>query len=170
MDCRLNDIAQMLEELKNGASTKSHLCKMIANTPDLADAPAEKVHSCSISFSNTLAGSQADSTMAAHSEFAHEIIQKTVTTHPFISHKPELRKFFDELKDTIRSFGPSGFPSEMRYPHAISIQRPSLPGCEMPPIDKVVQLIRNPNCKLQLCDPLFQTRVLVLLRIKEERR
>lgn len=168
MDRRLNDIAEMLEELKNDASTKNHLCKHIVHTPDLAGMPAEILHSCSTGLNNTPPDTQADSTMAAHSEFAHDIIQKAVTSQPFISHKPEMRKFFDELKDTIRSFGPSDFPSEMSYPNATPIQRHSLLGCEMPPIDKVVQVIRNPNCKPQLCNLSCQKRIFVLLRIKQE--
>lgn len=60
-----------------------------------------------------------------------------------------MHKAFTALKVTIRSFGPIGLSTESSFPHATPIQRPSLRGCEMPPIEKVVELIRNPNCKLQ---------------------
>ena len=158
MDRRLNDIVGMLEELKNSSPTQSHSPKKTAHTPEgaLPSAEGPPGRSFTPQVTNIIPGSQSDSTMAAHSEFAHDIIQRTVTTDPSMSDNPEMRKFFDELKDTIRSFGPSGLPTETSYPHATPIQRPSLRGCEMPPIEKVVEVIRNPNCKLQQYFCLFK--------------
>lgn len=152
MGRQLSDIVEMLGELKSNMPTQSHSSKQPAHTPECFIPSAEN----SVTLNNTIPGTQSDSTMAAHSEFAHDIIQRTVTTDPSMSDNPEMRKFFDELKDTIRSFGPSGLPTETSYPHATPIQRPSLRGCEMPPIEKVVEVIRNPNCKLQQYFCLFK--------------
>lgn len=148
MDRRLDDVVKMLEEMKYNM----HSPNKPAHTPEDVTPPTENQHGCSgrsVEPNRTKSSSQSDSTMAAHSEFAHDFIQKTVTTDPLMSHNPEMRKAFTALKDTIRSFGLNGFPTESSFPHAITIQRPSLRGCEMPPIEKVVELIRNPNCKLQ---------------------
>lgn len=152
MDRRLDDVVKMLEELKYNISANSHSSNKPAHTPEHTISPTEDQSGRSghpVELNSTKPSSQSDSTMAAHSEFAHDFIQKTVTTDPSMNHNPEMRKAFGALKDTIRSFGLSGFPAEMSFPHATPIQRPSLRGCEMPPIEKVVELIRNPNCKLQ---------------------
>lgn len=152
MDRRLDDVVKMLEELKCNMSAKSHSSNKPANTPEHTTSPTENQPASSghsVELNRTKLSSQSDSTMAAHSEFAHDFIQKTVTTDPSMNHNPEMREAFTALKDTIKSFGLSGFPTELSFPHATPIQRPSLRGCEMPPIEKVVELIRNPNCKLQ---------------------
>lgn len=152
MDRRLDDVVKMLEELKYNMPANDHSSNKPAHTPEDATPPAENQHGRSghsVELNRTKPNSQSDSTMAAHSEFAHDFIKKTVTTDPSMSQNPEMRKAFTALKDTIRSFGLSGVPAESSFPHAIPIQRPSLRGCEMPPIEKVVELIRNPNCKLQ---------------------
>lgn len=153
MDRRLDDVVKMLEELKYNMPANSHSSNKPAHTiPEDVTPPTVNQHgrsSSSVELNRTKPSSESDSTMAAHSEFAHDFIQKTVTTDPLMSHNPDMRKAFTALKDTIRSFGLNGFPTESSFPHAIPIQRPSLRGCEMPPIEKVVGLIRNPNCKLQ---------------------
>lgn len=152
MDRRLDDVVKMLEDLKCNMPASSHSSNKPAHTPEDATPPTENQHGRSghaSELNRTKPNSQSDSTMAAHSEFAHDFVQKTFTTDPSMSRNPEMRKAFTALKDTIRSFGLNGFPTEPSFPHAIPIQRPSLRGCEMPPIEKVVELIRNPNCKLQ---------------------
>lgn len=172
MDRRLNDVVRMLEELKNKMPTSSHPSGKTAHTTEDAFQPVENQPGHSVKPNNTIPGCQSDSTMAAHSEFAHDFIQKTVTTDASVSHDPEMHKVFTALKDTIRSFGPSGVPTSLSYPHAVPIQRPSLRGCEMPPIEKVVELIRNPNCKLQHHFSLFETpyfRFLNLCPLRSER-
>lgn len=165
MDRRLSDIVEMLAELKSDTPTKNHSSRKIAHTPEVQTLPAERPSNRLIKLPNPLPGSQSDSTMAAHSEFAHDIVQKTVTADPSMSHNPEMRKFFNELKDTIRSFGPSGLPTETSYPYATPIQRPSLRGCEMPPIEKVVEVIRNPNCKLQHTWSLLESHCFQLISV-----
>lgn len=152
MDRRLDDAVKMLEELKCNMSANSHSSNKSAHTPEHTISPTEDQSGRSdhsVELNRTKPSSQSDSTMAAHSEFAHDFIQKTVTTDLSMNHNPEMRKAFTELKDTIKSFGISGFPTELSFPHANPIQRPSLRGCEMPPIEKVMELIRKPNCKLQ---------------------
>lgn len=160
MDRRLDDVVKMLEDLKYNLPANSHPSNEQAHSPEHATPPTENQHGHSghsVELNRIKPVSQSDSTMAAHSEFAHDFVHKTVTTDPSMSHDPEMRKAFTALKDTIRSFGLSGFPTEPSFPHANPIQRPSLRGCEMPPIEKVVELIRSPNCKLQHPISLFKT-------------
>lgn len=159
MDRRLDDVVKMLEELKCNTPANSHPSNKPARTPGDAPPPTDNQRDRSehsVESSNTVTASLSDSTMAAYSEFAHDFIQKTVTADPSMSHNPEMRKAFASLKDTIRSFGPSSLSTESSFPHAAPIQRRSPRGYKMPPIEKVVELIRNPDCKLHRSIPLFK--------------
>lgn len=152
MDRRLDEVVKMLEELKYKLPATSPSSSEQEHAPAHATPLTDSQHGRSghsVELNRTKPGSQCDSTMAAHSEFAHDFVHKTVTTDPSMSQDPEMRKAFTALKDTIRSFGLSGYPTEPSFPRATPIQRPSLRGLEMPPIEKVVELIRSPNCKLQ---------------------
>lgn len=158
MDRRLDDVVKMLEELKCNVPANSHPSSKPARTLGGAPPPTDNQRDRSgpsVELNNTVTASQSDSTMAAYSEFAHDFIQKTVTADPSMSHNPEMHKAFAALKDTIRSFGPSSLSTESSFPHATSIRR-SPRGYEMPPIEKVVELIRSPDCKLHHRIPLLK--------------
>lgn len=80
--------------------------------------------------------------MAAHSQFAKEFLQKIIG-----GDCAEMHDSLDSLSQVVAALRQQTVASEMSYPHARPIQRPSLPRCKMPPFEKTIPLIRMAECK-----------------------
>ncbi|KAF4962809.1 hypothetical protein FSARC_9131 [Fusarium sarcochroum] len=83
---------------------------------------------------------EGDSSLAAHSAFANEFLQKVAVTNSLQDSSPELCDTLDELSCIITQEAAAG--DELAYPHARPIQRVNLPEYEMPPFKKAIALIR----------------------------
>ncbi|KAI4597507.1 hypothetical protein KJ359_004209 [Pestalotiopsis sp. 9143b] len=75
--------------------------------------------------------------MAAHSQFAKEFLQKVIG-----GDCAEMHDSLDSLSQVVAALRQQTVASEMSYPHARPVQRPSLPRCKMPPFEKTIPLIR----------------------------
>lgn len=80
---------------------------------------------------------EGDSSMAAHSLFAKEFLQKIIDVDSCL----DMGESLDSLSHIVTGLRQQTAMSEMSYAHARPIQRPSLPRCKMPPLEKAIPLI-----------------------------
>ncbi|ROT38994.1 fungal-specific transcription factor domain-containing protein [Sodiomyces alkalinus F11] len=86
---------------------------------------------------------EGDSSLTAHSVFANEFLQKVVNTESLQDASLEMRETLDSLHHIVNALKQPTASSEMTYPNARRLPRPSSKhGSEMPPITKAVAMIR----------------------------
>lgn len=91
--------------------------------------------------------------MAAHSAFATQFVQQVAgPDSPQVS-EPEMREALAALSNVVTTLNEKTVGSEMIYPHARPSPRPALSGFELPPIQKVVALIRIARSALSCLYP-----------------
>ena len=96
---------------------------------------------------------EGDSSLAAHSVFANEFLQKIVSTDSIQDPSLDMGETLDLLSGIVTALREQTTSSETTYPHARPTQRPSRVRCEMPPIQKVIALIRIARSKYLLALP-----------------
>ena len=107
------------------------------------------------------------SSLAAHSVFANEFLQKAVRTGSLQDSSLEMRETLDSLHHIVDTLRRQNGASEMSYPHANRSMRPSLQGIELPPIQKAVTIIRSGRSELSylLLSKLFSVHRLLKSRV-----
>ncbi|KAF9872071.1 fungal specific transcription factor [Colletotrichum karsti] len=85
---------------------------------------------------------EGESSLAAHSVFATEFLQKVVSTKSLQDSSLDLSDTLDALSQIVTALKQPSVAGEMTYPFAKPIQRPRIQGLELPPIQKAVSTIR----------------------------
>ena len=101
---------------------------------------------------------EGESSLTAHSVFANDLLQKVVNRDSL----PEMRERIDALRHIVDSLKKQPAADEMRYPHARPVRPVAVEGCELPPIDKTLQVLKLAKC---LCMCWFYSRAFVNDRI-----
>jgi anti-sigma factor ChrR (cupin superfamily) len=86
---------------------------------------------------------EGESSLTAHSVFANDLLQKVMSKDS----RPEMRERIEALRDMVESMKKQPAAHEMTYPHAKPIRPPALEGCELPPIDKTLQVLKLVKCR-----------------------
>ncbi|KAK1655007.1 fungal-specific transcription factor domain-containing protein [Colletotrichum phormii] len=85
---------------------------------------------------------EGDSSLAAHSVFATEFLQKVVSTESLQDSSLDLGETLDALSQIVNALKQPAAAGEMTYPHAKPFTRVRAQGIELPPIEKAVHTIR----------------------------
>ncbi|KAI9930802.1 hypothetical protein MW887_011560 [Aspergillus wentii] len=85
---------------------------------------------------------EGDSSLTAHSAFANEFLQNFLSTDSVHDCSLELRQTLDALAHTVATLKKQTTSSEIVGTHLPPTPRLRLQGCELPPIEKAVALIR----------------------------
>lgn len=85
---------------------------------------------------------EGDSSLAAHSVFANEFLQKAVRTGSLQDSSLEMRETLDSLHHIVSTLKNQTGATELKYPNARPVQRAPIPGVELPPIEKTVAIFR----------------------------
>ncbi|CAH0055475.1 unnamed protein product [Clonostachys solani] len=143
IDNRLERAIHLLENLHTRGTPdvrspqQPHRPQVPTKTPSSASTPASDSIQPQRAHGQAVEG---DSSFAAHSVFVNEFLQTVAETTSLQESSPELCEALDELSCIL--IQQDATTDEVAYPHSRPIQRPNLPGCEMPPIKKAIALIR----------------------------
>lgn len=86
---------------------------------------------------------EGESSLAAHSVFANEFLQNAVGTGALQGASLEMRETLDSLHHIVSALKQQPPASELSYTSANQVPRPTLPGIQLPPIQKTVPIIRR---------------------------
>ncbi|KAL2158090.1 hypothetical protein VTH06DRAFT_4658 [Thermothelomyces fergusii] len=81
---------------------------------------------------------EGESSLTAHSVFANNLLQKVASTDS----RPEVRERIDALRNMVESMEKQPAAREMAYPHAKPARPVTLEGCELPPIEKTLHILK----------------------------
>ncbi|KAF5689906.1 fungal specific transcription factor factor domain-containing protein [Fusarium circinatum] len=142
IDSRLERAIGLLEKLRpsepfNDSSRSPRNPRASDKAPSSVSTPASDSTQPKRAHGQVVKG---DSSLAAHSAFANEFLQKVAATDSLQDSSPELCDTLDELSSILTKEAVAGH--ELAYPHARPIQGASLPEYEMPPFKKAIALIR----------------------------
>ncbi|KAK3301852.1 uncharacterized protein B0T15DRAFT_442060 [Chaetomium strumarium] len=163
IDRRLEGVVRLLEELKARLPPPT----ASASPAPTATAPAPATATVIVSASPASATSHAEtpgsgsgsdtittgtvvegeSSLTAHSVFANDFLQKAVSNKD--SH-PEMRERIDALRQMIEAMKKQPAAREMSYPHARPVRPAALDGCELPPIQKTLEVLKLAKTHKQL--------------------
>lgn len=90
---------------------------------------------------------EGESSLAAHSVFATEFLQKVVSTKSLQDSSLDLGETLEALSQIVTALKQQPVAGEMTYPHAKPVQRQRIQGLELPPIQKAVNTIRVAKSK-----------------------
>lgn len=90
---------------------------------------------------------EGESSLAAHGEFANEFLKNAVGTESLQGASLELRETLDSLHHIVSSLKQQTAATEMSYPYARLVPRPTLKNHELPPIQTAVSIIRECESK-----------------------
>ncbi|AEO57210.1 fungal-specific transcription factor-like protein [Thermothelomyces thermophilus ATCC 42464] len=89
---------------------------------------------------------EGESSLTAHSVFANNLLQKVASTDS----RPEVRERIDALRNMVESMEKQPAAREMAYPHAKPVRPVTLEGCDVPPIEKTLQLLKLTKAQPQI--------------------
>ncbi|EXF74404.1 fungal specific transcription factor [Colletotrichum fioriniae PJ7] len=162
IDRRLETVIRLLQDMKVNPSSNSNTSRAellnfaltTAATPQVEGPPcsAQRVSSTSTpatTASQTMQSDEGeggivegDSSLAAHSVFATEFLQKVVSTESLQDSSLDLGETLDALSQIVNALKQPTAAGEMTYPHAKPFTRVRAQGIELPPIEKAVHTIR----------------------------
>lgn len=142
IDSRLERAIGLLEKLRpgepfNDSSRSPRNARASDQAPSSVSTPASDSTQPKRAHGQVVEG---DSSLAAHSAFANEFLQRVAATDSLRDSSPELCGTLDELSSILTKEAVAGH--ELAYPHARPIQGAKLPEYEMPPFKKAIALIR----------------------------
>ncbi|KAM0231071.1 hypothetical protein ACHAP5_011196 [Fusarium lateritium] len=142
IDSRLERAIGLLEKLRasdqfNDSSRSPRNLRASNQAPSSISTPASDSTQPKRAHGQVVEG---DSSLAAHSAFANEFLQKVAATGSLQGSSPELCDTIDELSSILIDEAVVG--DELAYPHARPIKGASPPEYEMPPFKKAIALIR----------------------------
>jgi len=150
IDRRLYGVVRLLEELKphlpSPSAAPSRAVSSAAPATIASSSPASHVSpygnhgSHSESASATVV--EGESSLTAHSAFANDLLQKVVSRDA----GPEMREGIEALRHMVETMKKQPAVSEMTYPHAKPVRPVALEGCELPPIDQTLTVLKLARC------------------------
>ncbi|PNH38136.1 hypothetical protein VD0004_g8669 [Verticillium dahliae] len=151
IDRRLDGVVRLLEDLKLNwpppASQPSQSQTASTSNPSPAARNVQSSFSTPSSHGaqSVPAGPvvEGDSSLAAHSVFANEFLQKVVNTGDLQGSGLELRETLNSLHHIVDALKQQTTTSEMAYPHGKPTSRPVFQTADLPPIKKAVALLRT---------------------------
>ncbi len=90
---------------------------------------------------------EGESSLTAHSVFANDLLQKVVSRDS----RPEMREGVDALRHMVDAMKRQPAADEMRYPHAKPVRLVAVEGCELPPIDRTLHVLKLAKCVTPCC-------------------
>ncbi|OHE92818.1 fungal specific transcription factor [Colletotrichum orchidophilum] len=156
IDRRLETVIHLLQDMKVNPSTNSSQAELHNSTTCTPQIEVEG-RRCSakrVSPTSTAATTaihsddgeggivEGDSSLAAHSVFATEFLQKVVSTESLQDSSLDLGETLDALSQIVNALKQPAAAGEMTYPHAKPLTRVRAQGLELPPIEKAVHTIR----------------------------
>ncbi|KAF6803625.1 fungal specific transcription factor domain-containing protein [Colletotrichum sojae] len=153
IDRRLETVIRLLHDMKvNPSSGTSHgsvgsrlatpqMDPMTLFAPEPSSMSTPSSH-CPPTDDEATALVEGESSLAAHSVFATEFLQKVVGTESLQDSSLDLGETLDALSQIVTALQQQPVASEMKYPNAKPVPRPRIQGLELPPIQKAVNTIR----------------------------
>ena len=140
----------MLEELKtqlpSPSAAPSRAALSTAPTTIASASPASHVspYGNPVSHGEAATGTvvEGESSLTAHSVFANDLLQKVVSKDA----GPEMRQGIEALQHMVETMKKQPAVSEMTYPHAKPVRPVTLEGCELPPIDQTLHVLKLAKC------------------------
>ncbi|KAK4120198.1 hypothetical protein N657DRAFT_693139 [Parathielavia appendiculata] len=152
IDRRLDGVVRLLEELKTQLPSRSP-------TPTPVPVPAVTASSSTVASSgptshashSTNAEStenvvEGESSLTAHSVFANDLLQKVMSRDS----RPEMKEKIEALRHMVEVMKKQPAAHEMTYPHARPVRPAAFEGCDLPPIEKTVQVLKLAKSHQQL--------------------
>lgn len=103
---------------------------------------------------------EGESSLTAHSVFANKLLQKVASTDT----RPEMLERIEALHNVVESMEKQPASREMLYPHAKPVRPVTLEGCDLPPIEKTLQLLKAVKGNV-VCVSWFTLRVATKLMV-----
>lgn len=152
IDRRLDGVLLLLQELKaQRLSTSPRPNETVATirTANSLASPVSHVSHATHATQARAAGVsgtvvEGDSSITAHSVFASDLVQKAVSKDS----RPEMRERLDALGRILEAMRKQPAAHEMTYPHAKPVPPPAMPRCDLPPIEKTLQVLKLAKCVL----------------------
>ncbi|KAH7008472.1 hypothetical protein EDB80DRAFT_716630 [Ilyonectria destructans] len=149
IDRRLEGVTRLLQEMKTSmpASSGQSVARDKSTPPDKTSQPSAS--STSTPFGHAVQPAsdspviEGESSLAAHSVFANEFLQNAVGTGALQGASLEMRETLDSLHHIVSALKQQPLASELSYTSANQVPRPTLPGIQLPPIQKTVAIIRR---------------------------
>lgn len=146
IDRRLDEIVGLLQTLPaNASQTHRASPQTYPQEPNVTQQPTPIPTQAETVDSSVVEG---ESSLAAQFTFAHDFVQRVAGTGP-AEHQgsgEELQQRLEELSKMVVAYRQCSTPEETVYPHARPVPRPNLHGCELPPIQETVAIIRVAEC------------------------
>ncbi|KZL69341.1 fungal specific transcription factor domain-containing protein [Colletotrichum tofieldiae] len=159
IDRRLNAVVQLIQDLSIAPSTssardgygsftkgKSQSGSTLPFTPRQSTSSSTPSHILRPDF-EVAACVESDSSLAAHSEFASEFLQRVLRTDSMQDSSLNLEDTLNALSQIMKALKQQSVTGSVAYPHANRIYQPHLQKLELPPIDKSVLVIRAAESK-----------------------
>ncbi|GKU01982.1 hypothetical protein FLAG1_03094 [Fusarium langsethiae] len=151
IDRRLETLTELMRDMKTSMTSTNSLQSSHNTSPNSSNPPRQSpAHSSTSTPYGHLAQLTADSpviegesSLAAHGEFANEFLKNAVGTESLQGASLELRETLDSLHHIVSSLKQQTAATEMSYPYARPIPRPTLKNSDLPPIQTAVALIRE---------------------------
>lgn len=146
IDHRLDEIIGLLQNLptkpKRNPGTS---LRESSQASDTTQAPTPLYADPGSAVSSIVEG---ESSLAAQFTFANDFMQSVAGISPAKQQGSggELRQSLEELSEMVAAYRQHSAPEETVYPHARRVPRPSFHGCELPPIQETVAVIRVAEC------------------------
>lgn len=140
IDRRLDEIVGLLQKLPLNTEQTSH-----ASLQSPGGSQGTLLADTGVEASSVMEG---ESSLAAQFTFADNFMRKVAGGNSLSSNSPgeELQENLKVLSRIVSSYKQHPFTDEIVYPHARLVKRPSFYGCELPPIQETVKVIRVAEC------------------------
>ncbi|KAK3296563.1 uncharacterized protein B0H64DRAFT_374636 [Chaetomium fimeti] len=149
IDRRLDGVVRLLEELSTQRSQTSPVLTVPAK-PSTTTTVASSSPSSHGGYSNQtqVTGTmvEGESSLTAQSVFANDLLQKVASRDS----RPEMRERIEALRHMVETLKKQPAAHEMKYPNAKTVRPPALEGCELPPMEATLQVLKLARSNKQL--------------------
>jgi hypothetical protein len=155
IDRRLDGVVRLLEELKTQLPAHSQAPpahsqappatrSAAASAPNTVASTSPSSHGSHGNHSTEITGTvvEGESSLTAHSVFANDLLQKVVSRDS----RPEMHERAEALRHMVEAMKKQPADHEMTYPHAKLIRPAAPPGCDLPPIEKTLEVLKLAKC------------------------
>ncbi|EAQ88657.1 hypothetical protein CHGG_05276 [Chaetomium globosum CBS 148.51] len=152
IDRRLDGVVRLLEELNTQRLQASPVLTVpakvsVASAPSTVDSSSPSSYGAR-SNQTQVTGTmvEGESSLTAQSVFANDLLQKVASRDS----RPEMRERIEALRHLVETLKKQPAANEMKYPNAKPTRPPALEGCELPPIEATLQVIKLARSNKQL--------------------
>lgn len=142
IDRRLNDVVRMLQDLKTERQTSTGP-EPANHTPPFTRAQSSTPAGHAVKTEADDPVIEGDASITEQGVFANEFLNKVVNTELLQDASLELRETLDSLRHIMSTMKQQSSSGSTTYSNAAPVPGPSKPAGEMPPIDKVVSMVRE---------------------------